>query len=205
MKKSFWLSLAVLFLVSVFSVDSYAQKKKRSSEVDGYFDESGSIQHRLWYGGGFNLNFSGANGVSAFNLGISPMVGYKAFPNNDNFSVGPRAALQYTYLKLQSGNQVYVSQPLSYSLGVFARYKILPIIFAHTEFEYESQAFATGNIGPNNNLIVEREARNNAYIGLGYNSGSLIAYEVYILYNMLEDRNSQNLPFDIRVGFTYKF
>ncbi len=206
MKKSLLLSLAVLFLVTVFSVDSFAQKKKkRQSEVDTYFDESGSIKHRLWFGGGANLNFSGTGQLQAFNLGISPMVGYKLLPNNDNFSVGPRVALQYTYLKLVSGNQSYVSQPLSYSFGAFARYKILPIIFAHAEFEYENEAFATGNIGTNNNLIVEREAKNNAYIGLGYNSGSVIAYEIYLLYNMLEDRNSNNLPFDIRFGFTYKF
>ncbi len=206
MKKSFLLGLAVLFLVSVFSVDSYAQKrKKRQSETDAYFDESGSIKHRLWFGGGANLNFSGAGQVQAFNFGISPMLGYKALPNNDNFSIGPRVALQYTYLKFQSGGQSYVSQPLSYSLGAFARYKVLPIIFAHAEFEYENEAFATGNIGANNSLIVEREARNNAFLGLGYNSGGLIAYEIYVLYNLLEDRSSQNLPFDIRFGFTYKF
>lgn len=206
MKKSLLLSLAVLFLVTVFSVDSFAQKKKkRQSEVDTYFDESGSIKHRLWFGGGANINFSGNGQVQAFNLGISPMVGYKILPNNDNFSVGPRVALQYTYLKLVSGGQSYVSQPLSYSFGAFARYRIIPIIFAHAEFEYENEAYATGNIGNNNNLIVEREAKNNAFLGLGYNSGGLIAYEAYILYNLLEDRSSNNLPFDIRFGFTYKF
>lgn len=208
MKKNFWLSFVVLLLVSLFVVDGFSQsrkKKRRQSETDAYFDESGNISTRLWYGASGALNFQGVGNVSQFLIGVAPMVGYKAFQNNDNFSIGPRASLFYNYIRLQSGSQVFVSQPLSYSVGVFTRYKVLPLIFVHAEYEFENQAFTTNNIGPNNTLLIERQSSTNLNVGLGYTSGGLIGYEIYVLYNALDPGATTSLPFDFRIGLTYKF
>lgn len=205
-------SLALLLLAfCLFAADSYGQTRKKKSDVDQYFDESGSIATRLWYGGGFNLGFSGTSGFSAFSLGISPMVGYKVFENNSNFSVGPRANLDYSYYKgTGTDNQIHSVQSISYSLGLFARYKVFSNFFAHAEVEQENrESIAMVSnlfvIGTDGKPLTQRDPRQNLYLGAGYTSGGVLAYEVLIIYNALEPSNSVNLPFDIRFGFTYKF
>ncbi len=212
MKQTLFLFLLGCFFVTFFTTDIYGQKSKRQSEVDQYFDESGSIKHRLWYGGGFNLGFSGSSGFSAFVLGISPMVGFKAFEGNNDFSIGPRLSLEYSYFK-GTGNdgQIHSVQPLSYAFGVFTRYKVLGNFFAHVEGEFENRQVVLtdfGNrfiIGVDGEPVTERDPRQNFYLGAGYNSGGLFAYEILAIYNVTEPDNSLVLPFDIRFGFTYKF
>ncbi|NJK84517.1 MAG: hypothetical protein HC912_12720 [Saprospiraceae bacterium] len=148
-------------------------------------------------------------------LGISPMVGIKVFEQNDNLSIGPRVSLEYSYFRGQGtdGNSHSV-QPISYAVSAFTRYKVLTNFFAHLEIQQENrQLISTVSNGFTNFLVIgidgepitEREIRQNAYIGAGYTSGGLLAYEIMVLYNVLEPENSLRLPFDIRFGFTYKF
>ncbi|NJL74799.1 MAG: hypothetical protein HC892_06950 [Saprospiraceae bacterium] len=161
------------------------------------------------------MGFSGTSGFSAFSLGIAPMVGYKVFENNNNFSVGPRANLDYSYYRgTGTDNRTHSVQPISYSLGLFARYKVLSNFFAHVEVEQENrESIAVVSNGFTNVFIIgtdgkpltQRDPRQNMYLGAGYTSGGIFAYEILVLYNALEPSNSLNLPFDIRFGFTYKF
>lgn len=212
MKRTLLFLLLGCFFVTITQTDAYGQRKNRSSDVDQYFDESGSIAHRLWYGGGFNLGFSGNGGFSAFVLGVSPMMGFKVFEDNDNFSIGPRLSLEYSYFRgLGNDNQTHSVQPLSYAFGVFTRYKVLGNFFAHVEGEFENRQLVItdfGNrfiIGVDGDPVTERDPRQNFYLGAGYNSGGLFAYEILAIYNVLEPDDSLLLPFDIRFGFTYKF
>ena len=200
-KKAIYLPLLLLILILGFNTDVHAQKKKKkSSKVDEYFDESGGWMHRLWFGGSVNPNFRSFNGVTELFLGISPMVGVKILENDDRFSVGPRVSIAYLYLKYPVGaGQAQTSNIFSYSAGAFARYKVLPRLFPHVEIEFENSGFLDGanNVG--------RIKRQNMYVGAGYNSGGLLGYEVLVLYNVNVPNSSLRSPFDIRFGLTYKF
>ena len=160
----------------------------------------------FWFGGGFNLGFSGGNGQTVFNFGLSPMVGYRLF---DQFSVGPRVALLYTNYTIRgfNGGDNANASPISWAVGIFGRYK-LPInrgnIFVHIESELENEALVQF-VG--SDLEVFRREVGNFYIGGGYSSGFPFAYEIYALYN-LNQRESAFLnesPIELRVGFTYNF
>ncbi len=206
MKKLIQLSLMLLVLLLAFPDDANAQrsKKKKKSTTDQYFDESGSLKTKLWYGGGFTLGYSGGTFESLFQIGLSPMVGYKI---TDKFSAGPRFSFIYTNYRVQWGNGVLTANPITWDAGVFARYKIIPIIFAQVEYQFENdiQGF---NVNAGNELEAIRRQRNNFLAGLGYNSSGGTAgfgYEILLLYNTTLPANVLESPFVIRIGFTYNF
>ncbi|MEM9920359.1 MAG: hypothetical protein AAF990_19840 [Bacteroidota bacterium] len=206
------LFLLCFLVVGLNQADAQRRSSKRSSKNDEYFDESGSLKNKLWYGGGFNLGFSGGNNINIFNIGISPMVGYKII---ETVSVGPRVGLQYSFIKgFGTDNQTYRFQPISYSVGLFGRFKAFQNLFAHVEYEFESAEvfFTTVNARGtvlavrNGEVLKQRENRDNFYIGGGYNSGNgLFGYEILILYNVMESDDNINLPLDFRFGFTWNF
>ena len=207
MKNKMLVFLLIFCFVGMLSNEAYAQrKKKRSTTTDEYFDESGGFKHRLWYGGNLSLNYSG----NAFNIGISPMVGYKIL---EPLSVGPRFKIDYYWERLQTFSGTNVDfKSTSYGFGAFTRAKFLQTFFGHVEFEYENSEVAdrvNGQIVADPNdasaILTTREGRNNFYIGAGYNSGGEIGYEIMILYNLNHPKDSNLLPIDFRVGFTYKF
>ncbi len=215
MKKIFLLSLLAMVFTLGFQHDAFAQKrgkKKKSSKTDEYFDDSGFV-NKLWYGGSFNLGFSGGNNQSFFAFGLAPMVGYKLI--GDLVSVGPRVGFEYNHVRLQSfgGGPVYKASPLSYSAGAFARVKPFRSFFAHFEYEYESAESTDPDrdgfieVDQNGNIITERVPFDNVYIGAGYNSsmGGLWGYEIMLLYNVNQPATTVASPFDIRFGLTYKF
>lgn len=203
MKKIIQLALLLMVVLFAFQIDAYGQRGgKKKSETDKYFDESGSFAHRLWYGGGFTLGFTGNNFESIFQVGISPMVGYKL---TDEFSVGPRASLSYLFYKGETFTPAGVQSAnlFDYGLGAFARYKIIRSIFLHVEYGFDNEARISGY---DEEWLIDRRIRNNAFIGGGYNDGNGVwGYEISLLYNILQDENSLNLPFDFRFGITYNF
>lgn len=184
------------------------KKKKKSPKDAGTFN----LAEHLWYGGGGTLNFSGGNNFNYFVLGLSPMVGYKII---EPVSVGPRFSFSYNYIKGQGlDGMFYKAQPLSYSAAVFTRFKFLRSFFLHGELEYESREVFF--VDPSGYLVIdpvegkiltERISKENAYLGAGYNSAAPggWGYEVLVLYNFLVPDNSYELPFNIRVGLTYRF
>ena len=205
-----YISLVLVFAFLISLAPAEAQRSKRNSKNDEYFDESGGFAHRLWYGGGFLLGFSGNSEFSVFNFGLSPMVGYKVI---ENVSVGPRIAFQYSFIKgYATDGRIHNSQPFSYSVATFARFKFLQSLFAHIELEFESREsplVTNGNLfvldSRTNEIATVREGRQNFYIGAGYTSGGIWGYEILVLFNTTEPDDSINLPFDIRFGITYNF
>ncbi len=157
---------------------------------------------QLWYGGGFNFGISGATGQSAFLLGVSPMVGYKiAGP----FSIGPRVAVNYTHFRVRlPNNEVATANPISWALGVFGRAKVSRNFFAHAEYELAEDAFIS-NVSLANGIEIWRRQHGNTYIGAGYNSGNTWGSEILFLYNLTPPLNELAPPFNIRIGFTYRF
>ena len=204
MKKILQFSLLILIVLISVDADLYGQrskKKKKKSETDEYFDESGGFAHRLWYGAGAIVGFSGSNGVNVFTIGVTPMVGYKII---EPFSIGPKASIQYSAIKVNNGGgSASSANPVSWSVGVFSRYKVFRFIFAQVEYEFENDAeiFYDGR-----NLGISRRENNNVYIGGGYNSGEgEVGFELVLLYNLNVPASSFDLPFEFRGGLTYKF
>lgn len=220
------LVLAIVFAVQFDANAQYYGKKKKKKKKPAKTEQSNSkipsrsknantweFKDRLWYGTGFNLGFSGANGFSVFNIGLTPMVGYKII---EPLSVGPRIGLNYSYIKgIGTDNLSKVVQPVSFEYGVFARYKILPIIFAHVEYTRQNEEIPLGSgsrisVDPQTgNPETIRNQTNDVNFGLGYNSGGDLSYEIMLLYDAIDDddvfANNPQLPFSIRVGFNYKF
>ncbi len=207
--------LGILFTMMFAAISnmSFAQSKAKK-ETDKYFDESGGFKHRLWYGGGFNLGFSGNNSYSQFNVGVTPMVGYKVLPF---LSFGPRVGFDYTYIKGETFDGSALirrsSNLTTYSMGVFGRAKFLRYFLIHSELNYQSiESAFIDQLGylaydaQNDKILTQREGRENYLLGGGYNSGDgLIGYEILFLYNFSIPTSSPQLPWDLRFGFTYKF
>ena len=55
------------------------------------------------------------------------------------------------------------------------------------------------------NVIKDRVGRFNPNVGVGYNSGGLVGYEIMLLFTLNQPANTLQQPFDIRIGFTYNF
>ncbi len=182
----------------------FSQVSSRSKRVVPEKQASNAFVDRLWYGGGFGISFSGANlGGNTFSVGLSPMLGYKL---NKIFSVGPRLDFTYTNGRFNPGNGSIVKfNGLDYGAGVFARAKIFRILFAHTELTYINRVYPTGYNATGTKLVSERFGDNQFLVGLGYTSGYLFSSEIYLLYDLLADSQSTNLPLVYRLGFTYKF
>jgi len=202
MKKILQLSVLAMLFVLTIQNEAFAQKKKKSDKDNAeYFDDRGSFMSRVWFGGGFNLGFAGNNFESLFQIGISPMAGYKI---TDNFSFGPRITLQYESYRVDVGNDVAKANPLTFGGGVFSRYKIIPALFAHVEYELASEVIYTGVSGTTVETL--RVQQNNFYVGLGYTStGSMVGYEISLLYNVNAPENTIQQPIDIRFGLNYNF
>ncbi len=206
------LLLLFVFCIGITTADAQRRKKrkKKKPEQDEYFEEGNNFAYRLWYGGGFNLGFSGNNVYNIFNIGISPMVGYKV---TDAFSFGPRVGINYSFIKgTGADGRTKSVEPLDYSVGLFSRYKILPAVFAHVEYGFESvqQVFEAGNgflaVDQSGDVITIRDDRSNFFIGAGYSSGGIVSGEISILYNVLSDSEDINdFPWDFRFGITYNF
>lgn len=185
------------------------KKKTTSKKTDDYFDESGGFKHRLWYGGSFNFNLSGADGASYFVIGVTPMIGYKII---GGLSAGPRIGVNYTSIKsLNTRNQISSVGLTDFSLGAFTRYKAFQNFFVHGEYEYQSLQSAFGDsynriqLDADGKPIKQRYDRTNYYGGIGYNSGGIVGYEIMGLYNFNLPKDSFEQPYSIRFGLTYKF
>ncbi|MDC3210520.1 hypothetical protein OAU10_03390, partial [Saprospiraceae bacterium] len=186
-----------------FSHNSEAQKRS-NRDIDEYFDDRGSFKDRLWYGADVTLNFFSVPGGNAFNAGIAPMVGYKI---TDAFSVGPRIEILYrgerydintgTDLKFNSTN---------YGVGAFTRLKVFNQYFIHAEYQTLNNEEGYDIDYVNNKVLTLRSWDDHFFIGGGYGaSGGGIGFQISILWDVLQEFSSTNLPIQYRMGINYKF
>lgn len=164
----------------------------------------------LWYGGGFNLGFYGSSlaglGGNVFFVGVSPMVGYKLLPN---LSAGPRLEVNYTTGRYSDNfnGQIYKYNSITLGGGAFTRLKFLKRLFTHAEYSYLSRQNPVNIDYNRQKILFEREGDQLLLLGAGYTSGmgSGFGSEIYILYDVLEDNNTIQLPIQYRFGLTYNF
>ena len=195
------------FIVVFGAFDTMAQSKSKKKLTKTKEKSEINLKEKLWYGGSLNLQLaptSLANGVdgNVFYLGLSPMIGYKF---TESFSAGPRLSLDYVYGRFSLSNEILKYRAADFSFGLFTRYKFLKVLFLHGEFDRGSITGATGAILANNKLETITEWRNNLFAGLGYNSGQILSYEFYLMYDFLAKNNTTQLPISYRIGFTYNF
>jgi len=210
MKKVLQLLVLVAVLMISFSHDADAQKRKKSRDVDEYFDDKGNFVDRLWYGADFNLNFYSVQGGNGFNAGISPMVGYKIF---DALSVGPRIELLNSGLNLRNpgGGDDIKLRSFNYGIGLFTRLKVFQQYFIHAEFQQLNAEIprtnsAGGLLLEENKILTNRGWEDHFFLGAGYGaSGGGIGFQASILWDVLQEFSSGNLPIYYRIGINYKF
>lgn len=200
MKNVFQLSCLLFVLLLALPASTQAQ----DSDVDKYFDESQGFTHRLWYGGGLGLGFSGVQGSSLFRVGISPLIGYKL---TENLSVGPRFSLQYSHYRENFIGFVARANLIDYGAGVFTRYKLIRDFFIHLEYGADLQERVNLGTINGNEFATSRVSISNGYVGVGYNASfnGVWGTDLYLLYNVLLPENSLRSPFDLRFGITYNF
>ncbi len=199
--KSYLKTALLIATIMTLKIGVSAQENKSRIKKDS------GVESKLWYGGEFDFGLSN----SSFNIGISPMVGFKL---TDRLSVGIRVPLNYNYLKLTKTNGETMNfSNLDMGIGAFSRYKIFKNIFGHFEFQklWTEQPIYTGNyltIDPENqsSILTQSTHENQLNLGFGYNrSKGKWGYEFSLLYNLLHDTNSEKIPLSARVGLNYNF
>lgn len=181
----------ISFVLTLMSLSLFSQK--------GEHPDMKGID-RWWFGANVGLNFGSDNNSSVFYMGLFPMAGFKILPN---LSVGPRLGFAFESKRIQL-NRVEKVTLLNLSEAAFARYKVFNYFFVHGEFETVQLQNEVWN-----NILEKFDkswgSDENAYLGIGYNSGGKVASEIYILYNFLLEDNTLRQPFEFRAGLTYNF
>ncbi len=131
-----------------------------------------SLRDRVYYGGSIILSFGDVT-----RIGVYPMVAYKL---NPKLSVG--VELGYEYLEFddfdQSGN--------NYGGSVFGRYRIVPQLYAHAEYQMINYEIFTSS------TTSERDWVPFFLVGGGFSSklGANTWTYVEVLFDVLNDDNS---------------
>lgn len=202
MKKALQLLVLVAVLMISFTHDADAQR--RSRDVDEYFDDRGNFTDRLWYGADFTLNFFSIPNGSAFNAGIAPMVGYKI---TDALSVGPRVEILYRGERydINTGQDLKFNST-NFGVGLFTRLKVFNQYFLHAEYQSLNNEIGTSVDFTTNTINTTRSWEDHFFLGGGYGvSGGGVGFQVSLLWDVLQEFTSQNIPLYYRLGVNYKF
>lgn len=195
--------LLLLLFVSA-SLAAQTEEDRARQDLDYYDQEDSNGEPRperfvdnLWFGGGLQLGFSASNGVSLFNVGISPMVGYKVTPN---VSFGPRLSLNYNAFRCDFND--IKSNYITWEAGMFGRLKVFNQFFVHGEYSLESRRLIISCDEP------LKQVRSMPYLGVGYTSGfgGGPGSEILLLFRLRRDGQAIiESPYVIRAGFNFNF
>ena len=148
---------------------------------------------RLWFGGGIGFGFGTVSYVE-----VAPIVGFSV---TKKLSVG--GGITYRY---RDDDRFADSLSTSdYGANVFVRYKILPALFAHAEYEYLNYEFVRSD------LSKDRDNFSSVLAGPGFFRplGRRTAFFALALYNFSYDSDDFRSPYDddwvYRVGVTFGF
>lgn len=192
-------TISFFAILICFAENADAQRRDRGREREREeTPRDEGFKSRLWYGGGFNIGLGAFNGFSSFNIGISPMVGYRiAGP----ISVGPRIAVDFTSLKQRGVRSVGLT---SVDVGAFLRCRVFQGLFLQGEVSNEWFQDLDGFTGEKFN-----DERVNQRIGAGWNFGQPGGFgtEIGVLYNfrVANDLDTWRNPIEYRFGFTWRF
>ena len=151
----------------------------------------------IWYGAGAQLGFQGGNNRSFFQIGISPIVGYKL---NNIISVGPRASIVYNSFRDDFFG--IKDNYIGWSAGAFTRAKIFRGVFAHAEYSLVS------DVDYFNNGTKRRTTRAIPFLGAGFSQGGGIGaagFEIMVLFRLTPRETLNDSPYEFRSGLNYNF
>lgn len=161
----------------------------------------GEFGSQLWWGTGAQLGFSASNNTSFFQIGLSPIVGYKI---NDILSVGPRGSIAYNAYKVEFfGGGEQKEKYVTWSAGAFARAKVIFPFFVHAEYSLVNEREVnqlTGELQPLTRAI--------PFLGGGISQGGGIGaagYEILVLFRLSGNDRINDSPFEFRTGFNFNF
>lgn len=160
------------------------------------------LRDNLWYGAGAQLGFQGGNSQSFFQIGLSPIVGYKV---TDFLSFGPRGSVVYNSFAYDTFNGDRVRERwASWSAGLFGRVRVFQQFFAHAEYDLVSDVDLFDR-GTNRRI---RTTRVIPFLGGGYSQGGgpgSVGFEIMILFRLTPRDRLNDQPFEIRSGLNYNF
>lgn len=190
----------LLLLLLTFATTLGAQTPQKEAEDDLDYNLPPAPASRrdlfppVWYGTGGTLGFQSNGFTNLFQIGISPMVGYKL---TDFASVGPRASVLYSRFGFGGGD---AESFITWSAGAFGRAIVFNQFFAHVEYSLvnEVQDINTRT----------RTTRAVPFAGAGIAQGGgpgEIGFETLILFRLTQSEFITDAPFEIRVGINYNF
>jgi len=185
-KPSNWCNLFVL-LLSLFLFISINTLNAQNDNSN--YKPENSFKSRLFYGGGFGLQFGSATLIE-----LAPVIGYKVTPK---FGIGIGPTYKYYRYENYYVPNTHVTTNV-YGASLFARYFIFENIFAHVE--YESLFFNTQYPG----YPIERQEFKSFLVGGGYRQmiGRNAGLNFTVLWNLNDTYNSPYTNPIIRMGFT---
>lgn len=189
MKTVFLLAFLVATNLVVFAQDEVKKPTTQNASKNQSHNMFDSIKKRIYFGG----NVGAAFGTTTY-INVQPLVGFKITPK---LSVG--AGFTYNYFSQRYAGTRYVSYV--YGSNVFARYLILPNLFAQVGWDKLSVPDYTSNINGARRWV------DNVLVGGGYrqkfseNASAVVA----IFYNVNQSIYSPYVNPIMQVGFNIGF
>jgi len=133
-----------------------------------------ALKDKIYYGGYVNLSFGSYTVV-----GVEPMIGYKLTPK---LSAGIK--INYTYTSSNYSGTKYTSS--SYGGSIFARYRVIPPLYAHVEYAAYNYEFYYDPVEPT------REWVPFLFVGAGYSQkmGGRAWVNFQVLFDVLQSSKS---------------
>lgn len=171
-----------LFLIGLFSSFVIAAQERPKEKVP--------FGQRLIFGGNLGLQFGSYTFVD-----VSPLVGYKV---TDQLIMG----LGATYIYYSVDDFPYKYSTNIFGGRAFTKYYLMENLFAHVEYEVLNMEVLDD--------LTYKLVRTNIpslFVGGGYRQmmGERSAFELLLLYNVMEERNSPYQNPIVRAGFVFGF
>jgi len=205
-----------LLLLCTCSLTAFAQgttEEEAKEDLDYYntdndrsrFDERGEdFGSNLWYGAGAQLGFSGGNNSSFFQIGLSPIIGYKL---NNFLSVGPRGSFAYNSIKFIDNTGEQKDNFVTWSAGAFTRAKVIGQFFVHAEYSLVNEREFV--INPTTfRQELQSVTRAIPYLGAGLSQGGGVGaagFEFMVLFRLTQAERIGDSPFEFRSGINFNF
>lgn len=206
MLRIFYLSL-FLTVASASSLFAQTTEEEAKDDLDYYNNSRVSdrldddLGGRLWWGTGAQLGFQGGNNSSFFQIGLSPILGYKV---NNFLSFGPRGSVSYNAYRFDNFNGTTDKfNFITWSGGLFGRAKIFQQFFAHAEYSLVNEVL---NFDSNGDAV--RTTRAIPFLGGGLSQGGgpgAAGFEILILFRLSAADQIGDAPFEIRSGINFNF
>jgi len=202
----------ILLLLCTFSLAVNAQGRTTEDEAKNDLDYYNSKNDRvrndrgdtfgsnLWYGAGAQLGFQGGNNQSFFQIGLSPIIGYKL---NNVISIGPRGSISYNSFKFATASGDVTENFFTWSAGPFVRARVFGQFFAHAEYSLVNERqrnFQTGELDGVTRAI--------PFLGGGISQGGgpgAAGFEILILFRLSGADRIGDSPFEFRSGLNFNF